>query len=209
MKKKIFLQFILLLFFLFVVWLVYSSYDSRNVVEEIGSNNLQDESDKKIVKLKELEQKSTTKNDNFENIIKNMSYTTVDDKGNKYTIFASQGRIEDNKPNIINMEGVRAEIEVYNYDIIYIFSDIAVFDNINFNSKFTNNVKLVYLDHKLKGEKLDLNLDTKLITLSDNVTYVDENTKLEADYIVLDLISKDSEISMYDKKKKVKIFQLD
>ena len=209
MKKKIFLQFILLLFFLFVVWLVYSSYDSRNVVEEIDSNNLQDESDKKIVKLKESEQKSTTKNDNFENIIKNMSYTTVDDKGNKYTIFASQGRIEDNKPNIINMEGVRAEIEVYNYDIIYIFSDIAVFDNINFNSKFTNNVKLVYLDHKLKGEKLDLNLDTKLITLSDNVTYVDENTKLEADYIVLDLISKDSEISMYDKKKKVKIFQLD
>ena len=206
MKKKIFLQFILLLFFLFVVWLVYSSYDSRNVVEEIGSNNLQDESDKKIVKLKELEQKSTTKNDNFENIIKNMSYTTVDDKGNKYTIFASQGRIEDNKPNIINMEGVRAEIEVYNYDIIYIFSDIAVFDNINFNSKFTNNVKLVYLDHKLKGEKLDLNLDTKLITLSDNVTYVDENTKLEADYIVLDLISKDSEISMYDKKKKLKFF---
>ena len=131
MKKKIFLQFILLLFFLFVVWLVYSSYDSRNVVEEIGSNNLQDESDKKIVKLKELEQKSTTKNDNFENIIKNMSYTTVDDIGNKYTIFASKGRIEDTQPNIINMEGVRAEIEVYNYDIIYIFSDNAVFDNID------------------------------------------------------------------------------
>ena len=209
MKKKIFLQFILLLFFLFVVWLVYSSYDSRNVVEEIGSNNLQDESDKKIVILKELEQKSTTKNDNFENIIKNMSYTTVDDKGNKYTIFASQGRIEDNKPNIINMEGVRAEIEVYNYDIIYIFSDNAVFDNIDFNSKFTNNVKLVYLDHKLRGEKLDLNLDTKLITLSDKVIYVDKKTKLEADYILLDLISKDSEISMYDKRKKIKIFQLD
>lgn len=209
MKKKIFLQFILLLSFLFIILLVYRSYDSRNIVEETGGNNLQDKSDKQIIDIGEVEQKSIIKDDNFENIIKNMSYTTIDDKGNKYTIFASQGRIEDNKPNIINMEGVRAEIEVYNYDIIFIFSDTAVFDNINFNSKFTNNVKLVYLDHKLKSEKLDLNLDTKLITLNDNVTYVDKNTKLEADYIVLDLISKDSEISMYDKKKKVKIFQLD
>ena len=178
------------------------------MIEETNNNNLDEKVNNKVINPKEVVESSTTKSNNFENIINNMSYTTIDETGNKYTIFASQGRIEDTKPNIINMKGVRAEIEVYNYDIIYIFSNNAVFDNINFNSKFTNNVKLVYLDHKLKGEKLDLNLDTKLITLSDKVIYVDKKTKLEADYIVLDLISKDTEISMYDKKKKIKIFQL-
>ena len=208
MKKKIFLQFILFLFFLLIVWLIFHSYDSRKVIEETNNNNFDEKSNNQVINPKEVIPNSKTKSENFENIIKNMSYSTIDETGNKYTIFASQGRIEDTQPNIINMQKVRAEIEVYNYDTIYIFSDNAIFDNINFNSKFTNNVKLVYLDHKLKGEKLDLNLDTKLITLSDKVIYVDKKTKLEADYIILDLISKDSEISMYDKRKKIKIFQL-
>ena len=116
--------------------------------------------------------------------------------------------IDELKPNIINMKGVEAKIEILNQDIIYIYSDKAIFDNVNFNSKFTNNVRLIYLDHNLKGNKLNLDLDNKLVTLSDKVIYKNLNTKLIADYMIFDLILKNSEISMYDKSKKVKIFQM-
>ena len=137
-----------------------------------------------------------------------MSYSTTDEEGNKYSIFATEGMIDELKPNIINMKGVEAKIEILNQDIIYIYSDKAIFDNVNFNSKFTNNVRLIYLDHNLKGNKLNLDLDNKLVTLSDKVIYKNLNTKLIADYMIFDLILKNSEISMYDKSKKVKIFQM-
>jgi len=75
-------------------------------------------------------------------------------------------------------------------------------------AKFTNDVKLLYLDHSLKGGELDLDLDKKLITLSNKVIYKNSNTELNADYMTLDLINKTSEIAMYDKSKKVKIFQI-
>jgi len=206
MKKKIFLQLFLFSFFLLVVWLVFKSYDSRNIASEdntvnneIKSNKIEKEDKSKVI----LET-----NQNFENTISNLSYSTTDDEGNKYSIFATEGMIDELKPNIINMKGVEAKIEILNQDTIYIYSDKAIFDNVNFNSKFTNNVRLIYLDHNLKGNKLNLDLDNKLVTLSDKVIYKNLNTKLIADYMIFDLILKNSEISMYDKSKKVKIFQM-
>ncbi len=206
MKKKIFLQLFLFSFFLLVVWLVFKSYDSRNIVSEdntvnneIKSNKIEKEDKSKVI---------VETNQNFENTISNLSYSTTDEEGNKYSIFATEGMIDELKPNIINMKGVEAKIEILNQDIIYIYSDKAIFDNVNFNSKFTNNVRLIYLDHNLKGNKLNLDLDNKLVTLSDKVIYKNLNTKLIADYMIFDLILKNSEISMYDKSKKVKIFQM-
>ena len=206
MKKKIFLQLFLFSFFLLIVWQVFKSYDSRDMLTEDNTVNNEIKSD--IIKK---EDKSNIKLDtkkSFENTISSLSYSTTDEEGNKYSIFATEGMIDDLKPNIINMKGVEAKIEVLNQDTIYIYSDKAIFDNVNFNSNFTNNVRLVYLEHNLKGNKLKLDLDNKLVTLSDKVIYKNSNTKLIADYMILDLILKNSEISMYDKSKKVKIFQM-
>ena len=54
---------------------------------------------------------------------------------------------------------------------------------------------------------LDLNLDTKIITLKDEVVYKNKSIELNADYITFNLDTKESVISMYDKQKKIKIFQ--
>ncbi len=206
MKKKIFLQLFLFSFFLLIVWVVFKSYDSRNMVSEDNKLNNEIKSDK--IEKKDKSKVILDTDKNFENTISNLSYSTTDEEGNKYSIFAIEGMIDELKPNIINMKGVEAKIEVLNQDTIYIYSDKAIFDNVNFNSKFTNNVRLVYLDHNLEGNKLDLDLDDKLVTLSDKVIYKNLNTKLIADYMIFDLILKNSEISMYDKSKKVKIFQM-
>ncbi len=206
MNKKILLQLFLFVFFLSVVWLVFKSYNTRDIFsEDININN--EISSNKIEKKEEIK-KTVTKNESFENTISSLSYSTTDEEGNKYSIFATEGKIDEITPHIINMLGVEAKIEIINQETIYIYSNNAVFDNINFNSKFTNDVKLLYLDHSLKGGELDLDLDKKLITLSNKVIYKNSNTELNADYMTLDLINKTSEIAMYDKSKKVKIFQI-
>ena len=113
-----------------------------------------------------------------------------------------QGIIEENKPNIVIMDGVSAEIDLNNYHILYIQSKKAIFNNISFNSIFEKSVKLSYLDHFITAKMLDLNLDTKIITLKDEVVYKNKSIELNADYITFNLDTKESVISMYDKQKK-------
>ncbi len=202
MKKKIFLQFFLFLLFLLLALVVYNSYKSNNSPKKKTAAN------KETVLLKNkgesLENEKILK---YDNLINNLSYSNVDKAGNKYSIFALQGIIEENKPNIVIMDGVSAEIDLKNYNTLYIQSKTAVFNNISFNSIFEKSVKLSYLDHLITGKTLDLNLDTKLITLKDEVVYKNKSTELNADYIEFNLDTKESVISMYDKHKKIKIFQ--
>ena len=186
--KKIFLQLSLFSFFLLIIWIVFKSYDSRDILSEDNTVNNEIKSDK--IKIEDNSSVIIDANKSFENTISSLSYSTTDEQGNKYSIFAIEGMIDDLKPNIINMKGVEAKIEVLKQDTIYIYSDKEILDNINFNSNFTNNVRLVYLDHNLKGNKLNLDLDNKLVTLSDEVIYKNLNTKLVADYMILDLILK-------------------
>jgi|TARA_B100001093_G_scaffold286268_1_gene273445 hypothetical protein len=202
MKKKIFLQFFLFLLFLLLVLLVYNSYKSNNSPPKKTAIN------KETMLLKDksenLDNEQTVK---YDNLINNLSYSTVDNAGNKYSIFAMQGIIEENKPNIVIMDGVSAEIDLNNYHILYIQSKKAIFNNISFNSIFEKSVKLSYLDHFITAKMLDLNLDTKIITLKDEVVYKNKSIELNADYITFNLDTKESVISMYDKQKKIKIFQ--
>lgn len=182
--------------------MVYNSYKSKNSPQ------------KKITINKETtlprdkgESLENEKNVKYDNLINNLSYSNVDKAGNKYSIFALQGIIEENKPNIVIMDGVSAEIDLNNYHILYIQSKTAVFNNISFNSIFEKSVKLSYLNHFITAKTLDFNLDTKLITLKDEVVYKNKNTELNADYILFNLDTKESIISMYDTQKKIKIFQ--
>ena len=110
MKKKIFLQFFLFLLFLLLVLLVYNSYKSNNSPPKKTVIN----KETKLLKDKSenLENEKTLK---YDNLINNLSYSTVDKVGNKYSIFALQGIIEENKPNIVIMDGVSAEIDLNNY----------------------------------------------------------------------------------------------
>ena len=66
-------------------------------------------------------------------------------------------------------------------------------------------MQLNFLDHQLNSEKLDLKFDENLLILKEKVLYQSLGTKLFADAIVIDLITKNSKIFMNDKEKKIKI----
>ena len=139
------------------------------------------------------------------NLLNNISYENVDAKGNKYQISASTGEIKDLDSNIIYMSDVVALVYLKNLDTLKIVSNNAIFNSIDFNSNFYNNVQLNFLDHQLNSEKLDLKFDENLLILKEKVLYQSLGTKLFADAIVIDLITKNSKIFMNDKEKKIKI----
>ena len=65
---------------------------------------------------------------------------------------------------------------------------------------------MYYLNHSIKSEDLFLKYIDKEIKISNNVVYKNQNNRLEADEIDLDMITKTSKIYMKDEKNKVKAF---
>ena len=57
----------------------------------------------------------------------------------------------------------------------------------------------------IDSEILNLNFKNNLIEILENVNYVNENTKIKADKVEIDLLDKKLKISMINKKDKVSI----
>ena len=148
--------------------------------------------------------KSETKKDS--NILENVEYENYDNEGNKYKITAEKGEIKDASTNIIYMKNVIATIHLKNLEFLTITSLEAIFDNENFKTNFSKNIKLKYLNHHLSGENLNFLFKQNLITMENQVVYKNLDTKLIADRIVIDLITKNSKIFMENNNNKIKIF---
>ena len=88
---------------------------------------------------------------------------------------------------------------------LVIESDNAIYNNTNYNTKFSNNVKITYLGNLITAENLDLNFSKNIITIQNNVVYEGVQGLLKADNIKINLITKKIEIFMNDSKNKVKI----
>ena len=150
------------------------------------------------------ENKSKTKKDS--NILENVEYENYDNEGNRYKITAEKGEIKDASTNIIYMKNVIATIYLKNLDFLTITSLEAIFDNENFETNFSKNINLEYMNHHLSGENLNFLFKQNLITMENQVVYKNLDTKLIADRIVIDLITKNSKIFMENDNKKIKIF---
>ena len=202
MNNKIIIQILLIVTAMTILSATYYYYFYEKPITSIvpKSDNL----NKKLINntsdtdLEEIENSNS-------NLLKNISYENLDAKGNRYQISASTGEIKDLDSNIIYMSDVVALIYLKNLNTLKIVSNNAIFDSLDFNSNFYNNVQLNFLDHQLNGEKLDLRFDENLLILEEKVLYQSLDTKLFADAIVIDLIKKNSKIFMNDKEKKIKI----
>ena len=54
------------------------------------------------------------------------------------------------------MKNVQAEIRLNNGDVIYLKSQNAIYNTVNSNTQFVNNVKLKYLEHEMKANNIDV-----------------------------------------------------
>ena len=191
MNKKILIQvglFSIIILILIIIFSMYKNYNKKNV-------NIINDKRETLNKSEEINS----------NIIKNIEYFSQDENNNTYKINSEYGKINPNKPNLILMENVFAEIILGDSEPISIYSDFALYDNINYDTNFYENVKLAHVFHKITSEKIDLAFKDNLVFISDNVIYKNLNTKLRADEVRINLLTKDIKIFMNETSKKIRI----
>ncbi|MDC3014668.1 hypothetical protein OAZ84_01495 [Candidatus Pelagibacter sp.] len=89
--------------------------------------------------------------------------------------------------------------------MIEISSDFGKYNINNYDTIFSKNVIITYLNNKIKGDYLDFSWDKNLMIISKNVILENNKSLLKADVIEMDIKSKDIKIFMYEENKKVNI----
>jgi len=139
------------------------------------------------------------------NIMENVSYSSKDAKGNVYIVNASQGEIDYDKPNVIYLTDVKAFIKLANTNNVTITSDYGRYNSNNFDTIFSKNVIINYLENKITGEYLDFSMQRNSMIISRNVIYTNLENILKADVIEINITTKDTKIFMFQDNKKVNI----
>ena len=209
MWKKISIQLILLSIVFFSISYVYKFYfKTKDNIKIDQSDIVQNKSSDDINNNKsnfDIDDKTNTNIDNQNNLIKNLSYFSKDNLGNEYIVESKYSELNLDNVDIISMESVSAKIIMANSKPIYITSNFAKYNNENYETTFTDNVLIVYLDNKIRCEKFHISIKNNFANVTDNVIYENPNGILIADTIEIDLITKNSKIFMIDKSKKVMV----
>ena len=92
------------------------------------------------------------------------------------------------------MTSVTANIKLKNYKLIEISSDFGKYNINNYDTIFSKNVIIKYLDNVIKGDYLDFSLDKKLMTISRDVTLNNDKSSLKADVVEVNIDTKDMKI---------------
>ena len=157
----------------------------------------------KIIPENKLTLKTT--NNNSANYIDEVNYSSLDSKGNKYQITAVQAEIEMDNPDVMFLKEIIAYIFIKDSDTIIITSDFGKYNSKNYDTIFSKNVIVIYPGHKITGEYLDFSFLRNLGTISTDVVYTGDKTKLFADRVEMNITTKDTKIFMNDATENVLI----
>ena len=183
-KKKFVIIFFIFLFFIISIGIFnYKFFANKKNIVEVDANDTKYNS----------------------NIIKDVEYITKDKNGNEYFIRAKEGEIDFSSPNIIFLTQVYALIKLNNTNEVTILSDFGKYNSDNYDTIFSKNVKINYLNNKITGEYLDFSLERNLMTISKNVIYSNPENVLKADVMEMNIKTKDTKIFMYEEKNDVNV----
>ena len=139
------------------------------------------------------------------NLLENIKYVAKDNDGNEYIISAQKGEIDLNNSDIIFLKNVKSQIKLNNSDNINITSDYGKYNVSNYNTIFSRNVIITYVDNTISSEYLDFSLIDNRMIISRNIVFTNEENVLKADVIEIDTKTKDAKIFMHEENKKVNI----
>ena len=189
MNKKI-IQILLILFLLFLSIFFYKNFYKSE--------------ESKI----ESPETSETVLENKKNLIQNLKYEVNFKDNKKYKITAQQSEItQESDAEIVNMENVIAIFIDENNNVLEIKSDNAIFNSSSYNTNFSNNIRISYLDNKLSSNELILDFEKSIVIISNNIVYDGLTGMGKADNIKIDLISKSVQIFMDDNDKKIELIK--
>ena len=192
MYKKIFIQFLLLIILFTVVFYTFFLYFNKK-------ENL------KVSNLPTIKEKELLIDDETGTLIKDIKYSFSDSSGNYYVLMSKVGKVDINNSDKIFMTDVVATIYLVDSSPVKITSKYANYNKINLETSFFENVKVTHLIHKATSENLDISFKDNMASMYNNIVYNKPGTKLKADRLEIDLITKNSKIFMDNKTEKIKI----
>jgi lipopolysaccharide export system protein LptA len=156
----------------------------------------------------QIQTENTPETELKSNLMYEIKYTSKEKFGDIYIVEAEEGSFKDGDIEKIIMKNVTARINIKNSSTILILAENAIYDKKNYNTNFYENVIMTQENNVINADKFDLTFDTKMAIISGNIIYKNLNTKMIADKIEMDLITKKSKIFMNDKEKKIKIITI-
>ena len=193
MDKKTYIQISLIISVLIIVSCVYFFY-FKNAEKKIVKT-VEQTGDLQVVK-------------GSDDLITDMTYLSEDNKGNRYEIKSAYGVISPKASNLIIMDKVKAIIYLTNGEKIFISSDKANYKETNNDTTFNGSVQMIYSEHVVNADSLDLSFKNSLATLYNNVKYKSELSTLSADKVLIDFLNKNTKIEMNDANNKVLVRSL-
>ena len=183
--------------------------DSKEIIEL----NNQKVSKKEKIKINKIEEKKKNKNleinkienKKVKNLVKNVEYTSVDQKGNKFYLIARSGKSNVNNNDILDLDNVKGEITSETRDTIYIESDYAQYNTVSLNSQFYQNVIINYQDKEITCINFDINMETNKAIAYNNVIITDPKSTMKAGIVEFDLKTKNININPESSSSEVNI----
>ena len=161
----------------------------------------------KIKKKSKIVSKNVQVTDfNKNNIIRNLKYEISLSKGKEYIITSETSEIEEiDDYELVTMRTVKATLIDNNRSPLVIKSLNATFNNSNYNTTFSKDVSIEYMNNKILSNTLNLDFKKKLIEIYDNVIAESQYGIIKSDKIVIDLITKKIDISMNSVNKDIEL----
>ena len=163
-------------------------YESSEII-------LQEKQTEEEKQVKKSAKESLTKNKKIKNLVKDVEYTSIDQKGNKFHLLANSGKSNKDNNDILDLINVRGKITSNIRDTIYIVSDFAQYNSVNLNSKFYENVIINYQDKEITCVNFDINMETNKAIAYNNVLITDPKSIMKAGLVEFNLKTKDININ--------------
>ena len=171
------------------------TYNDEKENSSKANNSKLDNNQIKDVKLKKSEIKNEIKETKVKDLVKDIEYTSVDQKGNSFHLLANSGRSNIDNSDILDLINVKGKITSEKRDTIYIVSDFAQYNSVNLNSKFYKNVIINYQDKEITCINFDINMETNKAVAYNDVLITDPKSKMKAGIVEFDLKTKDININ--------------
>jgi len=191
MKRII--QLVLFLFLILIIFVFYKTYFTEVKKTEI-----------EIKQKDQISSDDKIRSEKGNNLIKNLKYNVTFDDKTEYIINSdfSELSYQDNV-EMIKMKNVKAIFIEKSIFPITITANNALYNNSTYDTYFSENVEINYMDNIIFSNKIDLNFKENTILIYENVKYEGEQGTIRSDNIKINLITKKIQIYMNNKEKKV------
>ena len=191
MKRII--QLVLFLFLILIIFVFYKTYFTEVKKTEI-----------EIKQKDQISSDDKIRSEKGNNLIKNLKYNVTFDDKTEYIINSdfSELSYQDNV-EMIKMKNVKAIFVEKSIFPITITANNALYNNSTYDTYFSENVEINYMDNIIFSNKIDLNFKENTILIYENVKYEGEQGTIRSDNIKINLITKKIQIYMNNKEKKV------